>query len=616
MVVVDAAGLRTVDGRAEPPGGDPGTASPTASPPAHAPAESVPASAAPVVAADEAVPASAAPVVPAEEVVPDTSAAADAPRSALDDALRAAETAPDPVQRFPFRASDVRGPGGRELDVATLLPGPELARLLTTVDPAEVTDWTLVELVDAAVRQESWARAVAASLAAALAGRECMRPRGVTTRAPLRVEDVAGTELAFRLSWSQRAAARLVRTGRAFDGVLADTGAALARGTVDAPRAQAVVDRLADVPVPVALAAQDEVLPRAAGRTVSQVRADLERALIRTDPAEAVARRERARSGRRVDRPVVLPNGMAGLWAVLPAPDAVRVHGILDAAARAARAAGDPRTLDQLRADGLTDLFLHDTCPARAAGAPGAPDTAVRADDAAPADDPPGPDGAPGTGGPPAPGSAGCSDGPRPCGCPARPRPTALVRVTVALSTLLGLDERPADLAGYGALDAVAARALALGGVWQRVVTDDLSGTVLDLGRTRYRPTAALAEHVRVRDRTCVRPGCDVPAESCDLDHTEPFHPRRGSGDRGGTTSAGNLDPLCRRDHRYKTEGVLRLRQRRPGEFDWLTPTGHHYAVRPEPPDPPVPAEPPTRPDRDDPPGRTGLPATGDPPPF
>ena len=47
---------------------------------------------------------------------------------------------------------------------------------------------------------------------------------------------------------------------------------------------------------------------------------------------------------------------MAGIWAVLPAVDAVRVDATLETTARAARALGDPRTLDQLRADALTDL--------------------------------------------------------------------------------------------------------------------------------------------------------------------------------------------------------------------------------------------------------------------
>jgi hypothetical protein len=38
---------------------------------------------------------------------------------------------------------------------------------------------------------------------------------------------------------------------------------------------------------------------------------------------------------------------------------------------------------------------------------------------------------------------------------------------------------------------------------------------------------------------------------------------------------------LCRRHHRLKTDGGFVLRQLRPGVFEWTTPTGHRYLVRP-----------------------------------
>jgi hypothetical protein len=157
-------------------------------------------------------------------------------------------------------------------------------------------------------------------------------------------------------------------------------------------------------------------------------------------------------------------------------------------------------------------------------------------------------------------------------------RPRIQVNVTVALSSLLGLDDLPADLDGYGPLQATQARALALGGVWRRLVTDPTSGAVLDVGRTRYRPPAELADHVRQRDRRCVRPHCSVPAEQCDLDHTIEFHGWSGG---GGATSADNLGPLCARDHRLKTNGGHRLTQPSPGRFEWVTPAGIRYLVAP-----------------------------------
>ncbi len=58
------------------------------------------------------------------------------------------------------------------------------------------------------------------------------------------------------------------------------------------------------------------------------------------------------------DCPKPLADGMAGWWAVLPAAEAVRMDTALDALARSGRAAGDCRTMDQLRADLLADLVL------------------------------------------------------------------------------------------------------------------------------------------------------------------------------------------------------------------------------------------------------------------
>jgi hypothetical protein len=40
-----------------------------------------------------------------------------------------------------------------------------------------------------------------------------------------------------------------------------------------------------------------------------------------------------------------------------------------------------------------------------------------------------------------------------------------------------------------------------------------------------YRPSTSLAEFVRCRDLTCRWPGCDHPADRCDLDHTMPIRP-------------------------------------------------------------------------------------------
>ena len=76
-------------------------------------------------------------------------------------------------------------------------------------------------------------------------------------------------------------------------------------------------------------------------------------------------------------------------------------------------------------------------------------------------------------------------------------------------------------------------------------MTDPLSGTVVDVGRTRYRPPAALADLVRARDASCTHPGCEVPASRCDIDHVQAWA-------EGGTTSLDNLTCLCQAHHRLK----------------------------------------------------------------
>ncbi len=449
--------------------------------------------------------------------------------------------------------------------------GAPLVRLLEALEPDALDDFQLVEVVAAAGRMAGWVRAVQARYAAALSRRPAMRPLPRSTPAgvtPFTAVDVAAQSLSLRLRRHPREMADLVRDGLAFDGVLAPTGAALAAGRIDVPSARAIGRRLHDQPWQVAVPVQEAVLPRAEHQTASAVRRDLERTLLRVDPEHAEERHEQARAERSVSHPRVLPDGMAALSVVLPAPEAVRVDTVLESCARTARAAGDPRTLAQLRADGLVDLLLGAPVAAAgtAAGTKGAPADAV-VTGPAPTD--------------PAPTSAGPRD------------PRTHVLVTVPLSTLLGADDGPGELAGYGPVSAVQARALALGGTWQRLVTDDLSGALLDVGRTRYRPPAALADHVRHRDRTCTAPGCEVPAARADLDHTVEYggRPRRrGAPPLGdpedregppGTTCAANLGPACHRHNRIKTETGMRLHQQSPGVFVWADPTGHRYRVQP-----------------------------------
>ncbi|WP_073693772.1 DUF222 domain-containing protein [Mycobacterium sp. ST-F2] len=97
-------------------------------------------------------------------------------------------------------------------------------------------------------------------------------------------------------------------------------------------------------------------------------------------------------------------------------------------------------------------------------------------------------------------------------------------------------------------------------------------------GVSRYRPSVAMDEFVRMRAMTCMFPGCDQPATNCDLDHTIPWP--------AGPTHPGNLNPKCRKHHLLKTfyggPDGWQDRQQPDGTIVWTAPTGHTYTTVPE----------------------------------
>lgn len=91
----------------------------------------------------------------------------------------------------------------------------------------------------------------------------------------------------------------------------------------------------------------------------------------------------------------------------------------------------------------------------------------------------------------------------------------------------------------------------------------------------RYSPSPALADFVRCRDLSCRFPGCDRPADVCDVDHTRPYA-------RGGPTHASNLKCLCRLHHLVKTFWTGWHDEQRPdGTVIWTSPSGRTYRTTP-----------------------------------
>jgi hypothetical protein len=156
---------------------------------------------------------------------------------------------------------------------------------------------------------------------------------------------------------------------------------------------------------------------------------------------------------------------------------------------------------------------------------------------------------------------------------PQPPRPVnpgkPLVQVLMPFTTLLGLDEQACELAGHGPIPAELAREIAADATLKRLVYDPLSGSLLDHGRTTYRPPAALADFVRARDVHCRGPICGRRALDSELDHIVPY-PK-------GPTSEQNLMGGCGHDHHAKHAPGWRVRTRPGGRIEWITPTGHRY---------------------------------------
>jgi hypothetical protein len=108
-------------------------------------------------------------------------------------------------------------------------------------------------------------------------------------------------------------------------------------------------------------------------------------------------------------------------------------------------------------------------------------------------------------------------------------------------------------------------------------------------------PGRPLRRHSQIRHRTCLFPGCRRPATQADQDH-------RHEHASGGPTTADNLAPGCRHDHRLKTTGGWRLIKRDHDTYLWISPLGRKHLVDIHPITPPLPGPLPRSSDPDPPP--------------
>jgi hypothetical protein len=220
--------------------------------------------------------------------------------------------------------------------------------------------------------------------------------------------------------------------------------------------------------------------------------------------------------------------GMAGIWAKVPLVDGAAFDTRLDEIAGTV-CPDDPRTQRQRRADAMF---------AMAAGQTGL--------------------------------ECGCG-----ADCAAAAPQHALAQVAVQViaeqASLEGKSENPGYMPGFGAVPAPLLRELAATAQLKPV---PLPPPSCEPG---YRPSSGLARFVRCRDLTCRFPGCDAPAEVCDLDHTIPYP--------AGPTHPSNLKLLCRFHHLLKTFytglGGWADRQFPDGTVVWTAPSGQMYTTKP-----------------------------------
>jgi len=296
---------------------------------------------------------------------------------------------------------------------------------------------------------------------------------------------------------------------------------AWSNGQIDERKVAVITAGVRDVDPVFADAVAGAAAEFATRRTAPQTRAWLDRKVLAADPGAADLRHMRATADRRVTL-TPLADGVSELTALLPSVQARQLYDTLNGVAHAADD-GDVRTMDQRRADALIDLLVGRAEP-----------------------------------------------------------PQVQVQVVVPIDTLTGEGAEPGHIPGIGPITAAVARDLASGGcgssvTWRRLLTDEMSGALLDAADRQYRPTPRLERAVRSRDVTCRFPGCRRPAlgerTGTDLDHTVAWPE--------GQTSAANLAALCRHHHRVKHSPGWSVVTRPDGVLEWTTPVGRRFTTAP-----------------------------------
>ncbi|MFI8523728.1 HNH endonuclease [Promicromonospora sukumoe] len=464
----------------------------------------------------------------------------------------------DPHEADPYEPDDV----AEADDLAELPVGARLVAALTAVEVADTDD---AALVDVAARWQdviSWATAMQSR-----ATGEIARRRGWTAE-----HNAAAAEISARLHIPQGDANKLMARGTG----LAEHPQvmnALHHATIDTTKA----DILLRSGNPLSTEERDQAitryLPQAPDHTRRWLRDKMNQHATHLHGTTETAKHATTRRAVFLDP---ADNSMAWITANLPATDAATVWDAIEQAAHALRRTpGTTRTLAQARADALVALATgRIIAPPRPECAPDEPSTTPDTGDQS----------VPRTTVP----ATGCTCGGCTCGGTAvrvitvKPQ----IRITVPATMLLGLDNTPGHLDGYGPIPAETAARIATDATWQRLLTDPVTGILTDYSTATYQPGKILRQAVTARDQTCCFPQCDRPARHADLDHIQPYdhqlNPASQPPGARGQTRAHNLQPLCRAHHLAKTHhGWDVIRDPDTGTTTWIAPTGHTHTRPP-----------------------------------
>src|SRR5215831_4704295 len=344
-------------------------------------------------------------------------------------------------------------PEAAAAELAASLPRAEDTSALAMLDPDTLSDGGRVDLLVACERHIALLQAGQQQVLASLDGR-------ALDWSGRKLVDYTREQVGAALRLSPGTAERRLSIARTLIERLPATLELLRGGQLTYLHAMKLAEAVTPFDAETTAKIEQRVLTRAPEQTLAQFGTSLRRAVIAADPRRAEQRHQDAITQRRV---VFTPHddGVTELWALLPADGAALIETVLNSLSNAQT---DDRSADQRRADALVDVF------ARVLADPSLPE----------------------------------QHGKRPA-----------INVTVPISTLLGCDQQPAHLDGYGPITAALARRLAADetGTWRRLVTDD-TGQLLDYARRTHRPPANLTDHIIARDHTCTFPGCPTTSQT------------------------------------------------------------------------------------------------------